>query len=168
MTSYIHIASRRKPWKPKEISKLILIWSHNSRILLASILPASFVRSQNYEFSLSLESLWNPLRLWYSEFPLVLLLLSQNPKVEKLRHSAYIRSSSSTPTCRDHYFWTVGRMRVYLYFLKRYQNYLPLLYCSFLLILHQNQSAWFCKIIISLNQNLYSRFFHLCIVFQRS
>jgi hypothetical protein len=28
-------------------------------------------------------------------------------------------------------------MSVYLYFLERYQNYLPLLYCSFLLVLHQ-------------------------------
>jgi hypothetical protein len=59
-------------------------------------------------------------------------------------------------------------MRVYLYFLERCQNYLPLLYCSFLLVLHQIQSTGFCEIVVSPDQNLYSMFFPLCNVFQRS
>jgi hypothetical protein len=100
--------------------------------------------------------------------PPIWLQLSPNPKVENLCHSVQIRNSSSTPTCRDHNFWTIGRMRVYLYFLEGYQNCLPLLYCSFLLFLHQIQSARFYEIVVSPNQNLYSRFFHLCIVFQWS
>jgi hypothetical protein len=62
----------------------------------------------------------------------------------------------SSANYRDHNSWTVGRMRVRLYFLERYQNYLPLLYCSFLLILYQIQSAWFCEIVVSPNQNLSS------------
>jgi hypothetical protein len=40
----------------EKLKKMILIQSHNSRILLASILPASFVRYQNSEFPSSLES----------------------------------------------------------------------------------------------------------------
>jgi hypothetical protein len=68
MTSYIHIASRSEPWKPKETKKLIPIRCHISKILSTSM-HDSFVRYRSSEFSPSLESLWNSLRLWYSEFP---------------------------------------------------------------------------------------------------
>jgi hypothetical protein len=34
--------------------------------------------------------------------------------------------SSSTPACIYHNSWTVDRMRVYLYFFERYQNFLPI------------------------------------------
>jgi hypothetical protein len=56
---------------------------------------------------------------------------------------------------------------VYLYFLKRSQNYLSLLYWEFPLFPHHIQLPEFWEIVISLNQNLYPRFFHLCAVFQR-
>jgi hypothetical protein len=41
------------------------------------------------------------------------------------------------------------------------ENSLSLLYCALFLILYQSQSAEFCEIVVSLNQDLYSRFFSL-------
>jgi hypothetical protein len=43
-------------------------------------------------------------------------------------------------------------MRVYLFFLERYQNFLSLPYCAFFLILYQPQSAEFCEIVVAENR----------------
>jgi hypothetical protein len=43
---------------------------------------------------------------------------------------------------------------------------ITLLYLLFFLIWYHTPSVEFYEIVVSLNQNLYSRFFYLCIVFQ--
>jgi hypothetical protein len=90
-------------------------------------------------------------------------------KVQIARYAAVCPelSSAAPPNCSDRNCWIVGRMRAYLCFMERSQNSLSLLHWTFLLILHRIQSAEFCEIIVSPIQNLYSRFFHLCTVFQQ-
>jgi hypothetical protein len=83
MASYIHITSRSKSSKPKETEKSSPDRSHILIILPTLPLHSFFVRYQNSEFPSSLESLWNLLLPWYSEFPLALLLLSPNSEVDK-------------------------------------------------------------------------------------
>jgi hypothetical protein len=83
--------------KTKRNLKIDSIRSHISRILQTSPLHSFFVPYQSPAFWPSLENLWSTLRPWYSEFHLVSLLVSPNPRVEKLRHSVQIRISSSTP-----------------------------------------------------------------------
>jgi hypothetical protein len=124
------------------------------------------IRGWNSEFYPLLERLQNYLGLWYSRFP-------QDPfgsgiKVQNYPDSSICPELTPPPNFSDHTSWTVGRRRVYLCFLERYQIYLSLLYCELFLIRHRVQSAEFCVIIICPNQNLWLRFLHLCTAFQRS
>jgi hypothetical protein len=106
------------------------------------MLHGSFIWYWNSKFPLSLESLWNFIWLQYSEFPPILLQLSPNPKVEKLRHS--VQSWHSHPhwlTSRDHYSWTICRMRVYKYSLERHRSYLQLLWSIYFRNMYHLKSA---------------------------
>jgi hypothetical protein len=76
-------------------TKLILIQNPIFIIQSISTLDGSFVRCQNSEFPLSLQILCNSLQLRYSEHSQILLSLSSNPEVDRLRHSVKIRNSSS-------------------------------------------------------------------------
>jgi hypothetical protein len=70
------------------------------------------------------------LMLWVSSaFPGLKILMPKESIHVNLSKKLEILAAPST--CRDHNSWAVGRMRVYLCFLEKYQNYLPLLYYSF-------------------------------------
>jgi hypothetical protein len=168
MVSYYHIASRSKPWKPKG-NQSFLTWSCILRIPSTLILHGSFSRYQNSEFLPRFRrAIDSSTTLIFRIFPRSCVDYAQVLKSRSYIIRFKSEIPAAPPTCRDHNSWIVGYMKVYLYFLEGYENSLPLLYCSFLLILHQIQSARFCEIVVSPNQNLYSRFFHLCIVFQWS
>jgi hypothetical protein len=74
---------------------LIPIRCHLVRILPTSNLHGCLVHHRNSELTPSLKSLWNFLRLRYSEFPGILFRLGPNPTVEKLLHSAKTRILNS-------------------------------------------------------------------------
>jgi hypothetical protein len=124
------------------------------------------IRGRNSEFYPPLERLQNSLGFWYSGSPRVHLEVGLKSKF--CPDSSICPELRPSPTFSDHTSWTFGRMRAYLIFLERSQNSPSLLHGTFLLILQRIQSVEFCEIIISLNQNLYPRFFHMCAVFQRS
>jgi hypothetical protein len=79
----------------KKLKKSFLIQSHILRFLPTSTIHGSFVQYQNFESPSSSESLWNFLRLQYSECLQILLRLCFNPEVEKLQRSVQIRIFSS-------------------------------------------------------------------------
>jgi hypothetical protein len=118
------------------------------------------IRNRNFAFYPPLERLQNPLGFWYSRF--FRISFGSGLKVQSCPDSSICPELTPPPTFSGHNSWTVGRMRVYLCFLERSQNSLSLPYCVFFLILWQSQSAEFCEIVGSLNQNLHPRFFHVC------
>jgi hypothetical protein len=122
------------------------------------------IRNRISKFYPPLKSLQNSLGFWYSRT--LQDSFGSGRKVQICPYSLIYLELTPSPTFSDHNSWTVGRMRVYLCFLKSSQNSLSLWHWTFLLILHHIQSAEFCEIIVSPNQNLYSRFFHFCTVFQ--
>jgi hypothetical protein len=124
------------------------------------------IRDWISKFYPSLERFKNSLGFWYLRIPQD--SLGSGCKVQICPDSSICPELTPSPTFSDHKSWTVGRMRVYLCFLESSKNSLSLWHWSFLLILHRIQSAGFCEIVISPNQNLYSRFFHFCTVFQWS
>jgi hypothetical protein len=121
---------------------------------------------RNSAFCPPLERLQNSLWFCYSTSPQI--SFGSGVKVQICPDSSICPELTPFSAVIDHNSWTVGRIRVDLWFLERSHNYLSLLHWTFLLILHCIQSAEFCEIVVSPNQNLYSRFFHLYTVFQGS
>jgi hypothetical protein len=110
------------------------------------------IRDQNSEFYPLLERLQNSPGFWYSGFP-------QNSfwsgiKVQICPDNSICPELTPPPTSIDRNSWIISRMRLYLYFLEMYQNYLSLSYCALFLIRHHVQSEEFCEIVICPNQNL--------------
>jgi hypothetical protein len=147
-------------WKQNQTGKMTLV-NHPS-----STDHNFLIRDQNSAFYPALERLQNYIGFWYSRF--FPISFGSGLKVWCCPDSSIWPEPTPPPTFSDHNSWTVGRMRVHLLFLERSQNSLWLPYCAFFLILCQSQSAEFCEIVGSLNQNLYPRFFHVCTGFQQS
>jgi hypothetical protein len=78
---------------------LILIRSHILRIISASNLHGPFIRHQNSEFPLSLQSLWNYLWLWYPIFPQMLLRLCSKPWSRLELFESHIILLAAFPKC---------------------------------------------------------------------
>jgi hypothetical protein len=108
------------------------------------------IRDPNSEFYPPLERLQNSLGFWYSRFPHI--SFGSGLKVQIDPDSSICPELTPPPTFSDHNSRTVGRMRVYLYFLERSQNFLSLPYCAFFLILYQSRSAEFCEIVVAENR----------------
>jgi hypothetical protein len=73
----------------------------------------SLILSQNLEFNHLSESLESPLPLWYFEFPHFSHGIRLKPQIIQASSICPETEISATPTTfRDHYYWTICRMRM--------------------------------------------------------